>query len=834
MLPVTVPSRSAAIYEGSHALIRRMPAGADIDLLRGSAAAAARQHPELAGLFVRAEAVLADAEEPAAEERRVREAGLAPEGPARVTVLDYADGVADLLIVASRDRLDRSGLAALADVLLGAPMRVVRPAEPWLRPGAEDWGLGDREGRGAALRLPVPVDLRTVVDATCVAEAARDAVAATLAFYRLAAASAFVVFHDDSVTCATTANPADDEEAPTLRTLAQAVVPASSGAAPAAEPVVGVFVIDASADRYVPFTAAPFPVTLTVEVGPRGTVQAWMATRESVLARPVFEQFARVLGALLSAYARGDLELTLEDAAQSAAPEIDGIVEAGRTPGRPDFTPCSIPDGIAALARTQPDAPAVTDDEVTLTYRQLTERSRRIAAGLRERGVAAGDRVAVCLDRDVSAIVTMLGVMTVGAAYVPIDPAYPAERLSFTAVDAGVKLVITNEVGHASFPFASTVATRELLATHVEHSAPPAVDPRATAYVIYTSGSTGRPKGVAVPHANVAALVDATREDFSLGSADVWSFVHSSAFDFSIWEIWGCLLTGGHLIVVSGAKALWPEDFLDLLSSQGVTVLSQTPAAFSVLDEADERLRAALTVRLIVFGGEALDARTLRGWLRRHPETRLVNMYGITETTVHVTAQTLTRAEVEAGCRSVGRTLPGWSVSVRDRRGRVLPFGVPGEIWVGGAGVASHYLNQPELTAARFVDDPVTGIRQYRSGDLGRLHPDGRLDHLGRIDSQVKLRGFRIELDEIRSVLLSDPAVRSAAVVVNQSVPGDSATSRLAAFVVLAGSRSAEEVRRRAASFLPDYMVPSTVTAIPAIPLTVNGKVDTARLRSLA
>ncbi|MEY9878219.1 amino acid adenylation domain-containing protein [Streptacidiphilus sp. MAP12-33] len=816
-MPPTIVRPTSTTLDGvCHTLVRRLPADTDLDVLRGNLASAGRLCPELAGLAIATEPVAAPAGE--------------GDGLARLCVLARPDGGVELLVTARRDRLGRLGLAALAATVLGAPPGTTAPAESWPVPGPVDWNLGERGRRSEPLSVPVPVDPEVVVDATRAALAARDAVAAALAHYRLADSSVFAVFADDSVECAGTSNPADDEDASALGSHADVVVPAPPGA----RPVVGVFVVDATVDRYVPFTAPPFPVTVTVEVGPEGRIEARLCTDESVLARGTAEQFALVLGSLLGAYARGDRDRALDEVAQLPAPQVAAVVAVGGTPARPGFVPTSIPAGFTAVALAQPDSAAVSDGHTTLTYRELAERSRRIAAGLRERGVVPGDRVAVSLERDATAVATMLGVMSAGAAYVPVDPAYPAERLAYTAADAGVRLVVTDDAGRAAFPDRATVTTAELLTAASTHDSPFAVDPASIAYVIYTSGSTGRPKGVAVPHANVAALVDATRDELSLGPADVWSFVHSSAFDFSVWEIWGCLLTGGHLVVVSAEAALWPEDFIELLAARGVTVLSQTPAAFAALDEADARMRPALALRLVVFGGESLDVRMLRGWLDRHPagRCRLVNMFGITETTVHVTAQTV--AGADAVDRSVGRALPGWSVSVRDRRGAVLPFGAAGEIWVGGAGVADHYLNQPELTRARFVQDPVTGIRQYRSGDLGRLHPDGRLDHLGRIDSQVKLRGFRIELGEIRAVLLDDPGVRAAAVVVHQSVPGDSATSRLAAYVVLDGLRSTEEIRRRTASFLPHHMVPATVTALPTLPLTVNGKVDTARLQALA
>jgi amino acid adenylation domain-containing protein len=423
-----------------------------------------------------------------------------------------------------------------------------------------------------------------------------------------------------------------------------------------------------------------------------------------------------------------------------------------------------------------------------------------------------------------------------GATYVPVDPAYPADRLAHTARDAGLGVVITRLPQFPVVADCVQVTPDELVnepggewPAPEENTRPSPPSPDDAAYVIYTSGSTGRPKGVVVPHRNVIALIDATRDEYGLSEADVWTWFHSSAFDFSVWEIWGCLLTGGRLVVVPYFVSREPDHFRDLLVAEKVTVLSQTPSAFAQLLDVDH---ADVSVRLVVFGGEPLDARMLLTWFDRHPERscRVVNMFGITETTVHVTEQTLTRKLALTATRSVGRALPGWHLYVVDPAGRLLPPGVAGEICVGGAGVALGYLGQEELTGRRFVPDLFTGGTMYRSGDLGLLRPDGRLEHLGRIDSQVKIRGFRIELDEIRSVLLEDPDVRTAAVLVRRDDPAGAATARIDAYVVLSSGGNPARVRERAAGILPEYMLPATVTALDALPLTANGKLDAAKL----
>lgn len=483
-----------------------------------------------------------------------------------------------------------------------------------------------------------------------------------------------------------------------------------------------------------------------------------------------------------------------------------------------------------AVASTRPDATAVVCGDQALTYRELDERTDTFAAALRAVGCEPGDRIGVCVARSVDLVCVLLAVLKAGGVYVPMDPANPADRLGYLVRDAAPRLVVTDSPG---FPDTGVrTVWPDDLAAPADCPAPVST-PDSAAYVIYTSGSTGRPKGVVVPHRNVLALLAATRDDFALGPEDTWTLFHSSAFDFSVWELWGALLTGAKLVVVPYWVARSPEDFHALLAAERVTVLCQTPSAFAQLLEADGHLPARLPVRLLIFGGEPLDTRMLLGWFDRYPEDRcrVVNMFGITETTVHVTAQTVTRVDAEAGSRSVGHPIPGWTVYLLDEHGRPVPDGATGEIHVGGGGVATEYLGQPELTAARFLPDPYRGGRMYRSGDVGRFLPDGRLEHLGRMDSQVKVRGYRIELDEIRNVLLEDPGVLAAAVVVG-GTPGDAAAARLDAYVVLSGRSDGWRagLLDRAARLLPDYMVPATVTAVPALPLTVNGKLDTAAL----
>jgi amino acid adenylation domain-containing protein len=465
---------------------------------------------------------------------------------------------------------------------------------------------------------------------------------------------------------------------------------------------------------------------------------------------------------------------------------------------------------IADQAATRPDAVAVTCGGESLTYAELDAAANRVAAGLAKRGVVVGSRVGVAKPRGVELIVALLGVLKAGAAYIPLDPNYPAKRLDYMAEDAGLVTVVRDE------DFEETPAATL-----------PSVSPDDAAYVIYTSGSTGKPKGVVVDHRNVAALLSSTK-DFEFGGEDVWTFFHSYAFDFSVWEIWGCLATGGRLVVVTAEQTRDPKQFHDLLVDERVTVLNQTPSAFAQLLSADQESDRRLSVRLLVFGGEQLDSRMLLRWLDRNPESRCqaVNMYGITETTVHCTWFTVTREAALAGSKSVGVAIPGWTLRVLDLKGRRVPPGVAGEIVVSGAGVTRGYLGQPELTDQRFpLQD--NGYRRYRSGDRGRLLVTGELEHHGRLDSQVKVRGHRIELGEIKAELLSDPTVLAAAVVINKR--GQAGDVHLDAYLVGPDANPAA-VRERLAGLLPAYMVPSTFTTVEELPLTSNGKLDVDRL----
>ncbi|HWN42365.1 MAG TPA: amino acid adenylation domain-containing protein [Thermoanaerobaculia bacterium] len=468
------------------------------------------------------------------------------------------------------------------------------------------------------------------------------------------------------------------------------------------------------------------------------------------------------------------------------------------------------------------DRTAVTFAGEHLTYRELDARANRLAHALIAEGVRPGDLVGLRLERSLDMVVAVLGVLKAGGAYLPLDTTYPEERLAFAIEDSQVYVVVTQEwLGRAE--------------RHSPENPGVEVTPDFPAYVIYTSGSTGRPKGVVVTHANAARLFATTDAWFGFGPEDVWTLFHSYAFDFSVWELWGALLYGGRLVVVPYWVSRSPEAFYELVRDERVTVLNQTPSAFRQLIWAEQSILTSLgqvepdlALRYVVFGGEALELASLAPWYERHAEDqpRLVNMYGITETTVHVTYRPLSRRDVEEARGSViGVPIPDLSLRVLDRDLRLQPIGVPGEIHVGGEGLALGYLGRPELTAERFVPDPFgpAGARLYRSGDLVRYLADGDVEYLGRIDQQVKIRGFRIELGEIETALTSQPEIREAVVLAREDKPGD---KRLVAYLVAESELPAGELRERLKAKLPEYMVPAAFMTLPALPLTANGKVD--------
>jgi len=488
-----------------------------------------------------------------------------------------------------------------------------------------------------------------------------------------------------------------------------------------------------------------------------------------------------------------------------------------------------------AQAAQQPNAVALVYAGEPLTYAALNAQANRLAHTLREQGVGPEVRVGIATERAMPLVVGLLAILKAGGAYVPLDPHYPAERLSYMIEDSGITLLLTQQHLIDGLPSREGLQVLSLESLELDAFSDDNLPALATAdnlaYVIYTSGSTGRPKGALLSHANVGRLLTATAAEFNFGPNDVWTLFHSYAFDFSVWELFGALCTGGRLVIVAHEISREPQAFHRLLCDQGVTVLNQTPSAFRQLLPIACASPRSLALRQVIFGGEALDVASLRPWFERFGDQQptLVNMYGITETTVHVTYRAIRLADLDGKAQSpIGLPIRDLRWYLLDSQLRPVPVGVAGELYITGAGLARGYHERFGLTAERFVPSPFDASqRLYRSGDLARQRGDGSIDYLGRIDQQVKIRGFRIELGEIEAALLAQPGVRQAVLNVHNGDGG----AQLCAYVVAEHTPHdpiawRDQLRTALKVDLPDYMVPSHWLLLDALPLTGNGKLD--------
>ncbi|MFJ3660012.1 amino acid adenylation domain-containing protein [Streptomyces sp. NPDC090119] len=501
----------------------------------------------------------------------------------------------------------------------------------------------------------------------------------------------------------------------------------------------------------------------------------------------------------------------------------------------------SLPELFRLVAAGRPEADAIHDDGRTLSYAELDTASDRLAARLTAHGVSSGDLVGLLLERSADIPVGILAVMKAGAAYVPLDPTYPQERLRYMVQDAGVRTL----VGSPDRATACGLDEVAVLTPDDDGAAElpiPVVELSGSepAYVIYTSGSTGNPKGCVVTHANVLSLLRGALPLFDVDTEDRWALFHSFSFDVSVWEFWASMSTGATAVTVPLRIAQSPAEFLGLLSEQRVTVLGQVPSVFRSLAMAHEEAgRPGLDLRYVVFAGESVDLDVVDGFLKAYPGTApvAVNMYGPTETTVYATHRVLTQADFDGSVRSpIGAGLPHLRLEIRDEDLRGVPDGESGELLIAGTGVAEGYLGRPELTAERFVtlDGPQGPDRYYRTGDLARKLADGSFEYLGRNDQQIKLRGYRIELGEVEAALRSHPTVEDAAVTVITTAAG--ATFFVACVVQAEGApeKPTGVLREHAQTVLPRYMVPDRYQVVEALPLTGSGKLDRKALDVLA
>ncbi|WP_412094192.1 amino acid adenylation domain-containing protein [Bacillus atrophaeus] len=477
-------------------------------------------------------------------------------------------------------------------------------------------------------------------------------------------------------------------------------------------------------------------------------------------------------------------------------------------------------------AERTPEQVAIVFEDKKLTYRALNERANQLARTLVAKGLQAEQLVGIMTERSPEMVIGILAILKAGGVYVPVDPEYPKERIHYMLEDSNVSILLSQNhlqectayQSHAVF--LDDPSSYDADASNLNRR----VAPNQLAYVIYTSGTTGNPKGTLIEHKNVVRLLFNNKNLYDFNPSDTWALFHSFCFDFSVWEMYGALLYGGKLVIVPKQIAKNPESYLQLLKSEAVTILNQTPSYFyQLMQEERADPESKLNIRKIIFGGEALSPSFLKDWKLKYPLTQLINMYGITETTVHVTYKEITEREIDEGRSNIGQPIPTLQAYILDEYQRIQPMGIPGELYVAGEGLAREYLNRPELTAEKFVEHPfAAGEKMYKTGDAARWLPDGNIEYLGRIDHQVKIRGYRIELGEVEAALLQMESVTEAVVIAIE----EEGSKQLCAYLVGDESLKTLQLKQQLLHKLPAYMIPAYFVRVEEMPLTANGKID--------
>ncbi len=485
--------------------------------------------------------------------------------------------------------------------------------------------------------------------------------------------------------------------------------------------------------------------------------------------------------------------------------------------------------------RKTPDKIAVCIDNKKITYKELNKQANKLAHFLIKKGIKQDMPVAIRINKSIEMIIGIIAIIKAGGCYLPIDLSYPEERVKFMLKDSKAKVLLTNSkcINNCDMNLDIEIINLDNKSIYSKDSKnlKTVNKPDDLLYIIYTSGSTGTPKGAMITHKNVVRLMKNNKFLFDFSEKDIWTMFHSVAFDFSVWEMYGALLYGGKLVLVPENIAKSPKQFLDLLRKEKVTILNQTPTFFyNLLDQEIKEKDNNLKVRYIIFGGEALKPNLIKPWKNKYKSTKLINMYGITETTVHVTFKELSDNDLLSDKSNIGVPIPTLKTYILDEKLRMLPVGIEGEICVAGDGVCRGYLNREELNKIKFVDNPYKkGEKLYRSADSAVLGEDGNLYYKGRIDNQVKIRGFRVELGEIETKLLRHPKISKCVVLEDKKSDKD---SHLVAYIVCNGDVKIEELKEYMKSLVPVYMIPNYFVKLDDLPINSNGKIDRKALKN--